>query len=94
FVPADSIAVLLYHALAKRGLSIPGDISVISANHEIGLIAGLYPALATIDIRSELIGEEAVQLLSRAFAGEPEMATQDIQMDPLFVPGDSVGGLS
>lgn len=94
FVPADSIAVLLYHALAKRGLSIPDDISVISANHEIGLIAGLFPALTTVDIQSELIGKEAVRLLSRNFEGESEVAIQDVQIDPFLEGGDSVAQLS
>ena len=93
FVPADSIAVLLYHALAERGLRVPDDISVISVNREEGLIAGLFPSLTTIDIRSEEVGREAVSQLRRLLESNESASRQDLQIDPALVPGDSVKSL-
>ena len=90
FVPADSIAVLLYRALAERGLSIPDDISVISSNHEEGLIASLFPALTTVDIHSTEIGRESVALLERSFRQEADLPPQDVQFAPSLIEGDSV----
>jgi len=93
FVPADSIAVLLYHALAERGLRIPEDISVLSVNREDGLTAGLFPSLTTIDIRSEEVGREAVRQLRRRFDSPDSASRQDWQIEPVLVPGDSVKSL-
>ena len=90
FVPADSIAVMLYHALAELGLRIPEDISVISVNREEGLIAGLFPSLTTIDIRSEEIGREAVQQIQRLLQAQETVPRQDLQIEPQLIPGDSV----
>ena len=93
FVPADSVAVLLYRALAERSLRVPDDISVLSVNREEGLIAGLFPSLTTIDIRSEEVGREAVRQLRRLFGEEREAPRQDLQIEPGLVAGDSVRGL-
>ena len=94
FAPADSIAVLLYHALGERGLSVPSDMSVISANREAGLIAGLYPTLTTVDIHATQTGREAVALLKRSLQRGPDPAPQDIQIVPSLSLGDSVATLS
>lgn len=94
FVPADSIAVLLYHALAERGLRIPDDISVISVNREDGLIAGLFPSLTTIDVHSEEIGREAVLQLKRLLATGETASRQDWQIAPSLVSAESVRKLS
>ncbi|MEM7009843.1 MAG: LacI family DNA-binding transcriptional regulator [Verrucomicrobiota bacterium] len=90
FVPADSVAVLLYRALAERGLNVPEDVSVISVNREEGLIAGLFPSLTTVDIHSEEIGREAVRVLGRLLIADSEASRQDLQIAPQLVPGDSV----
>ena len=94
FVPADSIAVLLYRAFAQRGVRIPDDMSVISVNHEVGLIAALFPSLTTIDIRAEEIGREAVRLLARSFDSAASTPNQDVQVDPIIAEGESVKDLS
>lgn len=90
FVPADSFAVLLYRAIAERGLRIGSDLGVISANREEGLIAGLFPSLATIDIRSEEVGREAVELLRRRLALTGNPPVQEVLIEPALVPGDSL----
>lgn len=90
FVPADSIAVLLYRAAAERGIRIPEKVSIISVNHEAGLIAGLFPALTTIDIRSEEVGRESVRLLKRRIESGLGSTSQDVQIDPMLIEGESV----
>lgn len=90
FVPADSVAVLLYRAIAERGLTIPDDISVISVNREEGLIAGLFPSLTTIDVRSEEVGRNAVQQLQNLLHSDDPNLRQDLNIEPQLFPGDSV----
>ncbi len=94
FVPADSIAALLYRAMAERGLRVPEDISVVSANREEGLIAGLFPTLTTIDIHARQVGTEAVALLERSFQHGADLPPQDIQIAPTLMRGESVRDLS
>lgn len=93
FTPADSIAVLLYRALAERGLRVPEDVGVISANREEALIAGLFPSLTTIDIHAEQVGREAVAALAHFFEQERDggpPATREVRLAPVLVPGESV----
>lgn len=94
FVPADSIAVLLYRAIAERGLSIPGDLSLISANREEGLIAGLFPSLTTVDIHAAQVGREAVNLLERSIQMGRDLPPHDVQISPSLFAADSVRILS
>jgi len=94
FTPADSIAVLLYRALAERGLSVPEDVGVISANREEGLIAGLFPSLATVDIHATQVGREAVYLLDRSIRSGKDLPPQNVQIAPSMIPADSVRQLS
>lgn len=90
FVPADSIAVPLYRVLASRGIRVGEDISVISCNNESLLCSVLYPAITTVDIRAEEIGECAVDHL--VWRADNPMACTDmsISLAPRLVEGDSV----
>ena len=90
FVPADSIAVLLYRALAERGLAVPDDVSVVSVNREEGLTAGLYPGLTTIDIRSEAVGRASVEQLQKMLAADGSLPPEHLQLEPELVDGESV----
>ena len=90
FCPADSIAALVFRALATRGLLAGRDISVISCNHERSLIAGLWPSLATIDVHPQRIGRLAVELLSRRMSGEFNGSEVQISVSPTFIPGGSL----
>lgn len=89
FTPADSIATQVYRALAIRGVHITDDISIISANHETPLLAGLHPRLTTIDIHSEEVGCRAAELLFWRMT-HPDASEQNVQLSPTLVPGDSV----
>ena len=89
YVPADNIAALVYRAAAARGISVGQELSVVSCNYEQSLTAGLYPALATVDIRADQVGRVAVGQLARRVAGDSGPVV-DIHVDPEMVPGDSV----
>ncbi|MGH8018356.1 MAG: LacI family DNA-binding transcriptional regulator [Opitutaceae bacterium] len=92
-VPADSIAVQIYAALEQMGLKAGRDLSLLSFNHEKPLVMGLNPALATIDIRAEVIGRRAVeQLLWRLRRPSDDTATR-IMIEPRLVEGGSVAAL-
>lgn len=64
FAVADSVAVLVYRALAVRKVEVAAEISVIGANNDEALIAALHPHLTTFDIHAEQLGRVAVRHLA------------------------------
>lgn len=89
FVPADCIAAMVYRLCARRGLTIGKDLSLISCNNELSLLAGLYPEVTTIDIRAQQIGRQAVeQLIWRL--GHPDAPNVSVSVEPRLVEGMSV----
>jgi LacI family transcriptional regulator len=90
FVPADSIAVMVYRALAERGLRVGEDLSVISCNHEIPLLCGLYPSLTSIAVHAYEVGQRAVAQLSDRLFGVAAKGSVELQLEPDLVEGDSV----
>lgn len=60
-VANDPIAVGVYRALQKQGLSIPGDVSIVSFDN-IEVAEYLTPSLSTADIQTEEIGRIAIRL--------------------------------
>jgi LacI family transcriptional regulator len=89
FVPADSIAAMTYRALAERGVEVGRDVGIVSCNHEPALLAGLHPALTTIDIHAERVGRRAVEQLAWRMAHREE-APVEVGIEPSLVEGDSV----
>ena len=90
FCPADSIAVMVYRALAARGIRPGVDIAVVSCNYERSLIAGLGPSLATFDIHPRQIGQLAVRQLTRRITGEFDGAAVTIDVKATLQPGASL----
>lgn len=64
----DNMAIGAYRAFQEAGLAIPDDIAVVSFN-DIPVSQFLNPPLSTVRIRSENIGETAVDLLIEQLAG-------------------------
>ena len=64
----DNIAVGVYRAAHDLGLTIPGDVAIASFN-DISVAQFLNPALTTIHLPAEEIGETAVELLLERIAG-------------------------
>jgi LacI family transcriptional regulator len=64
----DNMAIGAYRAFQEAGLIIPKDIAVVTFN-DIPVSQFLNPPLSTVRIRSENIGETAVDLLVERLAG-------------------------
>lgn len=64
----DSMAVGAYKALHEKDLRIPDDVAVASFN-DISVAQFLTPALSTVRVPSEEIGEMAVELLLERASG-------------------------
>jgi len=58
----DRIAFGAYQALTEAGLSVPGDVSVVSFDND-ELAAYLRPGLTTVALPHEAMGKRAVELL-------------------------------
>lgn len=93
-VPADSIAVQLYAALAQRGLQVGRDLSILSCNHERPLVVGLSPSLTTIDIRAEALGRHAVDQLFWRIEHPEDNVPVRLTVQPRLVEGKSVALLT
>jgi len=93
FAAADSVATLVYRALAVRDLRPGSDLSVISANNDHSLIAGLHPDLTTFDIHAFQIGRLAVRQLAARIADPDAQPCTDLMIQSTLVEGRSVADL-
>ncbi len=64
----DNMAVGAYRAIHEMGLTIPNDIAVASFN-DISVAQFLSPPLTTVRLPSEVIGENAVDMVLERIAG-------------------------
>jgi DNA-binding LacI/PurR family transcriptional regulator len=62
FVPRDPLTVKVYRSLRDQGVEPGRDITVVSCDNNT-ILTGLSPRPATIDVRPEVIGARAVDLL-------------------------------
>jgi DNA-binding LacI/PurR family transcriptional regulator len=90
FTPCDSVAALVYRALAMRNIKIGKDLSLISCNYEPALISGLHPDLTTMDIHPDVIGRRAVEQLATLMGRPRSEATVEVTVEPSLVEGASV----
>lgn len=89
----DNMAIGTYRAVQEFGLSIPGDIGVISFN-DIPVAQFLTPSLTTVRIHGEHIGETAVDLLlerlsGRSYGKQVRIATELVWRDSCRKPLES-----
>jgi LacI family transcriptional regulator len=73
----DNMAIGAYRAIQEAGLSIPDDIAVMSFN-DIPVAQFLTPALSTMKIFGEPIGETAFDLLAERVSGRDYTKTVTI----------------
>ncbi len=90
FAVADSVAALVYRALAVRKVHVGRNISIISANNERPLIDALLPHLTTIDIHPDEIGRRAVEQLSVRPADPGAWPDTELLVQPTLTEGQSV----
>lgn len=89
FCPADCITAMVYRACVRRGIQIGKDLSLVSCNNELPLLAGLYPEVTTIDICAEQIGGQAVEQLIWRLS-HPDSPAVTVSVQPRLVEGMSV----
>jgi len=92
FAAADSIAVLVYRALATRDLSVGRHFSLVSGNNDASLIAGLHPSLTTCDVHAYDVGRHAVRQLAMRLRNGFDLPDAEILLDPRMIHNDSVVG--
>jgi LacI family transcriptional regulator len=61
---ADRVSLGAYQALGEAGLSVPGDVSVVSFDDQ-DIAAVLRPALTTLKLPHYRLGRLAVELILR-----------------------------
>ena len=76
FAGNDLIALGCYDVLAERGISCPGELSIVGFN-DMPFLDKLAPPLTTIAIPHQQIGAEAARLLLDAIA-DPERAARSV----------------
>ncbi len=86
FVPRDALTVMVYHELRAHGVEPGRDVTVISCNNE-PVLSGLDPRPATIDLRPEVIGKQAVEQLSIRIQKPHDPVSVVSVVDPRLVPG-------
>ncbi len=62
FCAGDMIAVSMYQLMSARGLSIPGDISVMGFD-DLKIAEMLSPPLSTVQVNRKMMGKLGVELL-------------------------------
>ena len=71
FVANDEMAYGAIHELRRLGLDVPGDVSVVGFD-DLYLSQAFYPPLTTVSQPRAEIGQQAMKLLLRTFAGESQ----------------------
>jgi len=89
FACNDEMAAGVYKAAMRRGLSIPGDLSVVGFD-DSPLAAQLWPALTTIHSPTRHVGHQAAQmLLGEEPSASAATAAAPRTVSPLLVVRDS-----
>ncbi len=84
----DMIAIGFMGVAKSLGISIPEDMSVVGIDN-IPFGRFTSPALTTVDIQSERLGEEAMRLLFRQIAGQNPADIGHQMLEPRLVMRDS-----
>lgn len=88
FAVTDVIAIGAMKALQKRGLEVPGDVSVVGFD-DLPLASHVTPALTTVRQDIRLASERLVECIVGLIEAEPVTSTL---MEPTLVVRSSCGG--
>ena len=86
----DFTAIGVLRELRDQGLRVPDDISVTGFDN-IKLSEFCYPALTTVHIPRDRIGQSVFESLVPPQDGKPPQGSREILIDPEFVVRDSTG---
>lgn len=87
FVGNDSLAVGCLRALNEAGVSLPERVQIIGVN-DISVSKYVFPPLSTVKVYTEMMGEEAVELLNQRIDGRQVAKTVYLDTE-LVVRGSS-----
>jgi DNA-binding LacI/PurR family transcriptional regulator len=82
-VAADAVAIGAIHALARHGLRVPQDVSVVGCGN-VDMAEMFMPALTTVDQNPQDVGRQAMQLLVRQISDQ-KLSNKVITIDPKLV---------
>lgn len=84
FIANDSMAIGAYKAIMEKGLNIPEDISILGCN-DISTAQFIVPALTTIKIYTNFMGETAVDLMNERIKYERKISKKVVIPTDLIV---------
>jgi LacI family transcriptional regulator, galactose operon repressor len=88
FCGNDEMAMQVYNAAARHGLTIPADLSVVGFDDHRVFSQGLMPPLTTVALPYERMGRIAADLLVEQIRGGQSAETIRVQ-GPLVVRGST-----
>ncbi|MFB5661045.1 LacI family DNA-binding transcriptional regulator [Alteribacillus sp. HJP-4] len=91
FVANDTMAVGCLRALHGAGVKVPGEMSLIGVN-DVSISKYLFPALSTVKVYTELMGETGVDLLLDRMTNERTISKK-VEVATTLVLRDSSGSL-
>jgi LacI family transcriptional regulator len=88
----DDMAYGCYNGLRLRGLSVPGDISVVGFDRSDRYIS-MFPPLTTVDVNMDAIVDYTCWVLANSLSGKSPKVNAKIQLDVRLVDNGSIGSV-
>ncbi|OGV44271.1 MAG: hypothetical protein A2X48_00145 [Lentisphaerae bacterium GWF2_49_21] len=88
FVTSDDSMLAVFNSFRNRGIEPEQDIKFIGCNNDPQFMGQMSPRPATIDIRLDVIGRKAVELLLQRIRNPEEDGTVEVFIKPLLVPAE------
>ncbi|SGY98579.1 Putative ribose operon repressor, rbsR [Moritella viscosa] len=92
FVCNDMMAMSVINSASKKGISVPGDLSIIGYD-DIKLAKYITPSLTTIHQPKHRLGQKAVDMLLEQINSKTE-SNLIIELEPTLIERDSVKALN
>lgn len=89
FVPRGQTTLMVFEALRQRGIEPGKGVTVIACDNDPTL-AGLSPQIATIDVRPDRVGKQAVEQLMNRIEKPELYARATILIEPTLVDASSL----
>ena len=84
FIPRGQTTVMVFEALRSRGIEPGRDVTVLACDNDPTL-AGLNPPIATIDVRPDRLGQQAVEQILRRVKKSDSFARADVYVQPTLI---------
>ncbi len=88
FAATDERMLALFHALHRIGLEPGRDVDLIGCNNDPAYMSQMHPRPATVDIKLDAVGEQAVEQLLRRMAQPHAPNRTAILVQPVVAPSE------